>query len=116
MAIGTSNGAGIPLTPLTTSSTVNVSYSGAYSVNDASAATITIPVPQDDGRLLTFICQRAANHIFSFTGAKLRTGTAASATTATVDSSGGVTGSGLSVVSYGGLWFVLSKVGTINYA
>jgi len=119
MAIGSTNGDGPPAYVLTTSATIDPSYSGLYMVTDANAATIVIPAPQNDGVRLTFIGQRAADHIFSFTGAKLRTGTAASATTATVDSDDAgspVTGSGLTVVSASGLWFVLSKVGTINYA
>ena len=116
MPIGATNGDGLPAYVLTTSATIDPSYSGLYMVTDASAATIVIPAPQNDGVRLTFMGQRAADHIFSFTGAKLRTGTAASATTATVDSAGPTTGSGITVVSASGLWFVLSKVGTINYA
>jgi uncharacterized metal-binding protein len=111
-SLATSPAAVVTLSGASTASTL--AEDTVYILTNASASqAVSVAAPTFDGIQLTFLSTTTGQPIITFTGAKLRTGTAASATTATLAAQ---PGSGITVISSGGLWYVVGSSGTVVYA
>jgi len=102
----------VTLSGASTASTIAESTIHILTYASAGQA-VSVAASWADGIQLTFCSTTTGEPVITFTGAKLRTGTAASATTATLAAQ---PGSSITVISSGTLWYLVGSTGTVVYA
>jgi len=106
------DGGTMGLGTITTTATIGVDDSGIFLLAASGGSTTSVPAPNFNGVVIVFASARAQTNVVSFTGATLRNGANATATTATLAN---VVGAGITVVGYNGLWYLMGSIGSVSY-